>query len=76
MNDTVNKALDRLDRLDSFTKKWIKTINTVETYLLTTYGWLYYTYTNFHPKVRRMIYTTNWIERLNKEFRRTFKIQN
>ena len=23
-----------------------------------------------------MIYTTNWIERLNKEFRRTFKIRN
>ena len=23
-----------------------------------------------------MIYTTNWIERLNKEFKRTFKIRN
>ncbi len=37
---------------------------------------LYFTYINYHPKIRRMIYTTNWIERLNKEFRRTFKIRN
>lgn len=37
---------------------------------------LYFTCTNYHPKIRRMIYTTNWIERLNKEFKRTFKIRN
>jgi transposase-like protein len=30
----------------------------------------------FNPKIWRIIYTTNWIERLNKEFRRTFKIRN
>jgi transposase-like protein len=37
---------------------------------------LYFSYLNYHPKIRRMIYTTNWIERLNKEFKRTFKIRN
>uniref|UniRef100_UPI00374CDA00 transposase n=1 Tax=Tenacibaculum maritimum TaxID=107401 RepID=UPI00374CDA00 len=31
---------------------------------------------NYHLKIRRLIYTTNWIEPLNKEFRRTFKIRN
>jgi uncharacterized protein (UPF0128 family) len=33
---------------------------------------LYFTYLNYPPKIRRVLYTTNWIERLNKEFRRTF----
>ena len=37
---------------------------------------LYFAYFNYHPKSKRMLYTTNWIERLNKEFRRTFKIRN
>lgn len=36
----------------------------------------YFTYLNFDFKIRRMIYTTNWIERLNKDFKRTTKIRN
>lgn len=35
-----------------------------------------FTYLHFDYRVRRMIYTTNWIERLNKSFRRTLKIRN
>lgn len=35
-----------------------------------------FTYLQFDYRVRRMIYTTNWIERLNKSFRRTLKIRN
>ena len=27
-------------------------------------------------RIRRMIYTTNWLERLNKSFRRTLKMRN
>lgn len=37
---------------------------------------LLFTYLEFDYRVRRMIYTTNWIERLNKSFRRTLKIRN
>jgi len=36
----------------------------------------YFTYLDFDFKIRRMIYTTNWIERLNKDFKRTTKIRN
>ncbi|MFQ5470476.1 MAG: transposase, partial [Gammaproteobacteria bacterium] len=36
----------------------------------------YFTYLDFHPKIRNMIYTTNWIERLNKDFKRTIKFRN
>jgi len=35
-----------------------------------------FTYLKFDYRVRRMIYTTNWIERLNKSFRRTLKMRN
>lgn len=36
----------------------------------------YFTYLEYDYRIRNMIYTTNWIERLNKDFRRTLKIRN
>ena len=36
----------------------------------------YCTYLDFETEIRNMIYTTNWIERLNKAFKRTLKIRN
>jgi len=36
----------------------------------------YFTYLDFERRVQSMIYTTNWIERLNKSFRRSTKIRN
>ena len=32
-------------------------------------------YMKYDYRVRPMIYTTNWIERLNKSFRKTFKLR-
>ncbi|MCP4123297.1 MAG: IS256 family transposase [Bacteroidetes bacterium] len=37
---------------------------------------LLFTYLRYDHRVRRMIYTTNWIERLNKSMKRTLKIRN
>ena len=37
---------------------------------------LIFTYLQFDYRIRRMIYTTNWIERLNKSFRRTLNMRN
>ena len=36
----------------------------------------YFNYLDFDYRIRRMIYTTNWIERFNKSCRRTLKIRN
>ena len=36
----------------------------------------YFAYLNFPWQIHSMIYTTNWIERLNKTIRRTTKIRN
>jgi transposase-like protein len=35
----------------------------------------YFTYLDFHPQIQSMIYTTNWIERLNKDFRRVLRMR-
>lgn len=35
----------------------------------------YFTYLDYHVKVRRMLYTTNWIERFNRSARRTLKVR-
>ena len=36
----------------------------------------YFTYMDFPVQVQRCIYTTNWIERLNRKYKRTIKNEN
>ena len=35
----------------------------------------YFTYMDFPIQVQRCIYTTNWIERLNRKYKRTIKMR-
>ncbi len=35
----------------------------------------YFTYLNYAPRIQSMIYTTNWIERLNRDFRRVLRMR-
>jgi len=35
----------------------------------------YFTYLQYHPAIQSMIYTTNWIERLNRDFRRVLRMR-
>jgi putative transposase len=50
-------------------KKWKIKYPSFSRYQIPIYR-LYFTYFDFHPSIRRMIYTTNWIERLNRDYRR------
>ena len=36
---------------------------------------LYFTFLDYPPKYRRMLYTTNWIERLNRSYKRTLSMR-
>lgn len=56
--------------------KWSKTYPKLKATLHRDDLELVFTYLNFDYRIRRMIYTTNWIERLNKAFRRTLKMRN
>ena len=35
----------------------------------------YFTYLYYHPRIQSMIYTTNWIERLQRDFRRVLRMR-
>mgnify|MGYP006290364739 CR=1 FL=1 len=60
----------------AFVKKWgkyYKSIKNMSTEIELSY---YFTYLNYDYRVRNMLYTTNWVENLNKQFRRVLKIRN
>jgi putative transposase len=73
LNDSKEKAIDRLN---GFIEKW----KDKYPYLKRSFGEqtldYYFTYLNFPLSTRRIIYTTNWIERLNKEIRKVIKNKN
>jgi len=67
----INKAKHTINQLK---EKWKNYANLVKQINQTNWD-LYLTYLNYDPLIRRMIYTTNWIERFNKSARRTLKIR-
>ncbi len=75
-DDVFNTPKDGIKNLKETLVKWAKTYpklkSTIEKEDLDNL----FTYLNFDYRIRRMIYTTNWIERLNKSFRRTLKMRN
>jgi len=56
--------------------KWSKTYPKLQSTTNRTDLHSIFTYLQFDYRIRRMIYTTNWIERLNKAFRRTLNMRN
>ncbi len=69
-SDTINKALKKKD---DFLKKWrIKYPNFKNMFKEGNVEY-YFSYIKFTPSVRRMIYTTNSVENLNKQIRKTTK---
>ncbi|WP_421498132.1 transposase [Flavobacterium columnare] len=35
----------------------------------------YFTYLDYPPQIQRMVYSTNWIERLNRDYKRVLKMR-
>lgn len=69
-NDTKEKALKKLDL---FINKWKEKYPNISKFFKEGKIEYYFTYINFHPKVRRMIYTTNSIENINRIIRKATK---
>ena len=70
---TKEKALNNLKEiLGKWEKRYPKIRHTLNRQDLENL----FTYLHFDYRIRRMIYTTNWIERLNKSFRRTLNMRN
>lgn len=69
-NSTIEKALKKVD---SFTKKWENKYSRIDRFFKEGNIEYYFTYIKFNPKIRRMIYTTNSIENLNRIIRKATK---
>lgn len=62
-------------RFLSFIHRWMKKYPSFKTYTLPR-NKLYFNYLNYHMEIRRMIYTTNWIERLNRDYKRVLRMRS
>ena len=62
-------------RFVAFVQKWMSKYPSLKVYLEPR-SRLYFSYLDYHVSVRRMIYTTNWIERLNRNYKRTLRMRS
>jgi len=69
-NDTV---IERMKRFDAFREKWKKSYPSIGKMEDNEH---YFTYLLMPFQIRKLMYTTNPIERLNKEFRKVIKNKN
>ena len=65
-----------IKRLESFIDKWKKIYPQFHRFFPKNQLEYYFSYLNFPHQIHRMIYTTNWMERLNKAIRKTEKVRN
>jgi transposase-like protein len=72
------------DSSDTPEKGWNRWIKFIDTYkdkypflnrMKTQRYRLYFTYMKYDYRIRGMLYTTNWIERLNRDYRRTTRMR-
>jgi len=67
---------DAIKNLEIFVNKWKKRYTHIEKKFKPEHLKNYFAYLNFPYQIQRMIYTTNWIERLNKHLRKTLRVRN
>lgn len=76
---TVGDASFTFDKakmlVDKFVKKWATIYPSIRTVFVEQNLESYFAYLKFPYQIQSMIYTTNWIERLNRTVRRTQKIR-
>jgi putative transposase len=65
-----------LTKFNEFATRWGKKYDAIKRLAGDEVMDYYFTYLDFDRQIQSMIYTTNWIERLNKKFRRSLKIRN
>ncbi len=71
-NDSQNKAWQRWQ---NFCRKWAKKYRSIASMGENERYVLYFTCFNYDYRIRNMIYTTNWIERLNRDYKRVTKMR-
>lgn len=69
---TVEEAWDKWQEMCD---KWGKDYRSIKLLRNNADYKAYLTYLNYAPEIQSMIYTTNWIERLNRDFRRVTRMR-
>ena len=75
-NDSSYSYSDAKIGMDKIISKWGKDYPHIRKRLSSERISYYFTYLKYDVSIQSMIYTTNWIERLNKEFKRVMNIRN
>lgn len=63
------------NRFQTFVDRWEKRYPSLRIYTKKTEYFAHFTYLNYHQRIRAMIYSTNWIERLNRDYKRTLRMR-
>jgi putative transposase len=66
--------LEAFKKLSTFTDKWIGKYPSLKS-LKSQRNIAYFTYLEYPAQIQRMIYSTNWIERLNRDYKRVLKMR-
>lgn len=64
-----------MERFHLFCEKWSKYYPVFGEKLKNERYRYYFTYLNYDYRIRSMIYTTNWVERLNRDYKRTTRMR-
>ena len=75
-DDVFYTPKEAVNNLKEVLAKWSKTYPNFKKLIHREDLETVFTYLQFDYQIPRMIYTTNWIERFNKSFRRTLKMRN
>lgn len=75
VDDPAYGINDALHHFAAFKEKWRSRYRAFGRYLDNLELQPYLTFLRYDVRVRRMLYTTNWIERFNKSARRTLKVR-
>ena len=75
MEDKRVDSLWGYEHFITFADRWAKKYPALRRYR-TERSIAYFTYMDFPEQVQRCIYTTNWIERLNRKYKRVVKMRN
>ena len=69
-----DNPVDGFARLQRFIDKWESKYPALKSYRNARNSY-YFTYTQYPGTIQRMIYSTNWIERLNRDYKRVLKMR-
>jgi transposase-like protein len=67
---------DAKNHFKLFESKWSSSYRFIKNLTNSIVSEYYFTFLKFDYRIRSMIYTTNWVENLNKQYRKVLKIRN